>query len=36
MSVGFDGHRVDDYLPERVKMANNRLCELGIPLIFDE
>lgn len=30
VSIGFDGHRVEDYLPERVKEYNVKLKELGI------
>lgn len=33
LSVGFDGHRVEDYLPERVKAACEKAEKLGIPLI---
>ena len=35
LSVGFDGHRVEDYLPERVAYYCRRLEELEIPMIFD-
>ena len=35
LSVGFDGHRLEDYLPERVRSACERLSELHIPLIYD-
>ena len=35
VSVGFDGHRVEDYLPERVAYYCRRLEELEIPMIFD-
>ena len=35
VSVGFDGHRVEDYLPERVKEYNNKLTELGILKPFE-
>ena len=30
VSVGFDGHRVEDYLPERIKEYNDKLTALGI------
>lgn len=30
ISVGFDGHRVEDYLPERVLNACQRLTEIGV------
>ncbi|MBR3750169.1 MAG: PHP domain-containing protein [Clostridia bacterium] len=36
LSVGFDGHRVEDYLPERIKDHNKRITELGIKLAFEE
>ncbi|MBR6781635.1 MAG: PHP domain-containing protein [Clostridia bacterium] len=36
ISVGFDGHRVEDYLPERVKGYCKRLTELGIKMPFEE
>ena len=35
LSVGFDGHRVEDYLADRVKDACDKLKTLGIPLVFD-
>lgn len=35
VSIGFDGHNVVDYLPERVKEYGNRLANLGIPKPFD-
>ena len=35
VSVGFDGHRAEDYLPERVKDYNDRLDKLGIKKPFD-
>jgi hypothetical protein len=34
VSVGFDGHRVGDYLPQRIADYCCRLTEAGIPLIF--
>ena len=36
ISIGFDGHRVEDYLPERVKGYCRRLTELGIKMPFEE
>ena len=30
LSIGFDGHRVEDYLPERVKKYNQMISEIGI------
>ena len=36
VSVGFDGHRVEDYLPERVKDYCKRLTELGIKMPFED
>lgn len=34
ISVGFDGHRVEDYLPERVSRMSRWLSENGIPMPF--
>ena len=36
LSVGFDGHRVEDYRPDRVVNCCERLKKLGISLVFDE
>ncbi len=36
VSVGFDGHRVEDYLPERVRDACTRITEMGIKLAFEQ
>ncbi len=36
VSVGFDGHRVEDYLPDRVAGYCKRLTELGIKMPFEE
>jgi histidinol phosphatase-like PHP family hydrolase len=36
LSVGFDGHRVEDYRPDRVVNCCERLKESGISLVFDE
>ncbi|MBO7408077.1 MAG: PHP domain-containing protein [Clostridia bacterium] len=35
VSIGFDGHRVEDYLPERVKEYNDKLTALGILKPFE-
>lgn len=35
LSVGFDGHRVRDYLPERVAQYCRRITEMGIKLAFE-
>ncbi len=35
VSIGFDGHRVGDYLPDRVADYNRRLTELGIKKPFE-
>lgn len=35
LSVGFDGHRVEDYLPERVADYCKRITEMGIKLAFE-
>ena len=35
LSVGFDGHKVEDYLPERVADYCRRVSELGIKLAFE-
>lgn len=34
LSVGFDGHREEDYLPERVKAMNNFLADEGLKRAF--
>ena len=36
VSVGFDGHRVEDYLPKRVAEYCNALTEIGIPMPFED
>ena len=36
LSVGFDGHKVEDYLPDRVAYYCRRLEELQIPMVFKE
>lgn len=35
LSVGFDGHRVEDYLPERIADYCRRITELGIKMAFE-
>jgi len=35
LSVGFDGHRVGDYRPDRVVDCCNTLQTLGLPLVFE-
>ena len=36
LSVGFDGHRIGEYRPERVREACARVAALGIKLAFEE
>lgn len=36
ISIGFDGHNVVDYLPERIREYCNRLTALGIKMPFEE
>lgn len=36
VSIGFDGHRVEDYLPERVRKYNELLSGFGIKKPFEE
>ncbi|MBE6551875.1 MAG: PHP domain-containing protein [Ruminococcaceae bacterium] len=36
LSVGFDGHRVEDYLPDRVTWFCNELKKLGMNLVFEK
>lgn len=36
LSVGFDGHRVEDYLPDRVADYCRRITTLGIKLAFED
>lgn len=35
LSVGFDGHRVEDYAPHRVTVACQAITDLGIKLAFE-
>ena len=36
LSVGFDGHRVGDYLPDRVAYYCKRITQMGIHLAFED
>lgn len=36
VSIGFDGHKVEDYLPERVKKYNDLLTQLNIKKPFEK
>lgn len=36
VSIGFDGHRVGDYLPDRIREYNEKLHALGIKRPFEE
>lgn len=36
LSIGFDGHRVYDYKPERIKDYCRRVTDMGIKLAFEE
>lgn len=36
LSVGFDGHRVEDYAPERVRDACQKIHDMGIKLVFED
>lgn len=36
LSIGFDGHRCAEYLPDRVREYCERLKELNIPMAFDD
>lgn len=36
LSVGFDGHRVEDYLPMRVADYCRRITQMGIKLAFED
>ena len=36
LSVGFDGHRVKDYLPARVADYCKRITDMGIKLAFED
>ena len=36
LSVGFDGHRVKDYAPHRIRTACEAITQMGIPLVFED
>ena len=36
LSVGFDGHRVFDYKPDRIKEYCQRIHDMGIKLVFED
>ena len=36
LSVGFDGHKVEEYLPERVRDYCQKVTKMGIKLAFEE
>jgi hypothetical protein len=36
LSVGFDGHRVEDYLPDRIADYCKKIEGMGIGLAFDK
>ena len=36
VSIGFDGHKVEDYYPERIIDFNRRLDSLGIKKVFED
>ena len=36
LSIGFDGHKVEDYLPKHVHDGCHRLTEMGIKMAFEE
>lgn len=36
LSVGFDGHRVYDYKPDRIKEYCQRIHDMGIKLVFED
>jgi hypothetical protein len=35
VSIGFDGHRCAEYLPNRIREYCEKLHDLGIPLAFE-
>jgi hypothetical protein len=35
LSVGFDGHKVEDYLPDRVADYCEKITNMGIKLVFE-
>ena len=36
LSIGFDGHRVEDYQPKRIAEYCRRVTEMGIKLAFEK
>ena len=36
LSVGFDGHKVEDYRPDLVRNACQRITDMGIKLAFED
>lgn len=36
LSVGFDGHRVEDYMPQRVREYCEKITAMGIKLAFED
>ena len=36
LSIGFDGHKIEDYLPRKIHDACKKAEELKIPLVFDK
>ena len=36
LSIGFDGHKVEDYLPERIKEYCKKLTDLNIKMAFED
>ena len=36
LSVGFDGHKIEDYLPKRVEECCRKVSKLGIPMVFEK
>jgi HisJ family histidinol phosphate phosphatase len=35
LSIGFDGHKVEDYLPDRIKTYCKRITDCGIKMVFE-
>ena len=36
LSIGFDGHKVEDYLPERIKDYCQKVTDLGIKMVYEK
>lgn len=36
LSIGFDGHKLEDYAPERIKDYCQKLTNLGIKMVFEK